>query len=459
MNYLLMPILTNSKEFIQNEFSRLNLGDERLNRRVLDVAAAMNAGPSFSIPSMANGNMAQLKAIYRFFRNKKINHQNILESHYLNTIERMEAYNGKILLLNDSCFVTPTKSFKGLMTRGKGKENCVRTHYCLAVSEDGIHIFGILSFHVLTDPITDRYPDLRDESDIWIITAENCIELINSSSQGKKLLSRCLFVADREGDEFELLTFLIKNDLGFIIRSQYERVSITKEAKGKLNELEHTAKKHGKPYVVKTRIKNIVKEVEVERSVLQNVAIMPPAGLKKEHGPIDVNVVLVKDVDNEEPEVKWRLFTSESVNKLSDSAFIVTCYSHRWKIEEVNKGAKTGVGAEKRQFTDADHFIPFLAMAFVVGWRLVALRTVVETAPDTPIEEAFTDDEVFYMKTQAEEFELDMETVKDGLYLIARLGGFTGSYARPGWQILWQGWIKFYERVLGFSLARKTFSG
>jgi len=452
-----MTILTDSKKFIQNEFSHLNLGDERLNRRVLEVAAVINSGPSFSIPAMTSGNDAQLKAIYRFFQNDKIDDQVILQSHYMNTIERMQCYQGKILLLNDSCFVTPTKSFAGLMTRGKGKDNCVRTHYCLAISEDGNHLFGILNFQVLSDPINERHPELRNESDIWIMTAAKCIELIHSSAQGTKLLSRCLFIADREGDEFDLLNFLTKNQLGFIIRSQYDRKVIFENEENKLNEFEQYSKKHGEAYTIKVQENKTSNEVKVKRSVLRNISIIPPITVDKSYLSLHLNVVLVKEVPGEEIEVKWRLLTSEGVDNSSASQFIVSSYAQRWKIEEVNKGAKTGVRVEERQFTELSHFIPFLAMAFVVAWRIVALRTVVEISPDTPVKEAFTSDEISYMKAQAKKFDLPMKNVKDGLFLIGRLGGFTGRYERPGWQILWQGWIKFYERVAGFILAREMF--
>jgi hypothetical protein len=450
-----MPILTDSKNFIQNEFSNLNLGDKRLNRRVLDVAAAINAGPSFSIPAMTNGNDGQLKAIYRFFQNDRIDDQNILQTHYLNTLERMESYQGKILLLNDSCFVTPSKSCEGLLTRGKGKDNCIRTHYCLAISDDGKHIFGILNYQALSDPINERYPELRNESDIWIMAARHCIEIIHSSSQSDKLLSRCLFVADREGDEFELISFLAKNNLGFIIRSQYDRRIIFENQEYKLDEIEDQSKKHGEAYTIKVQANKSVEETLVKRSVLRNVSVTPPTTVGKSYAPLMVNVVLVKEVPGQEVEVKWRLLTSEDVDNSAASQLIVSSYSHRWKIEEVNKGAKTGVRVEERQFTDLNHFLPFLAMAFVVAWRIVALRTVVEVSPETPVKEAFTADEAAYMKAQAKEMGLPMKTVKDGLILIARLGGFTGRYKNPGWQILWQGWMKFYERVSGFMLARR----
>ena len=75
-------------------------------------------------------------------------------------------------------------------------------------------------------------------------------------------------------------------------------------------------------------------------------------------------------------------------------------------------------------------------MAFVVAWRMVALRTVAEISPDSKLNRAFEEEEVLYLKAEAKGKGLEMKFVKDALHLIARFGGFTGSYKRPGWQIL-----------------------
>jgi len=453
-----MPILTDSKNFIENEFSNLNFGDKRLNRRILEVAASLNSTPSLSIPAMTDGDDGQLKAIYRFFQNGKVCDQKVLQTHYLNTLQRIQSYNGKILLIADSTFVSPTKHFKGLMSRGKGKENCLRTHYCLAVTEDGKNVLGILDFNVFSDPITKRYPRLRNESDIWIFSMENCLNLIQSLPSSDKVLSRCIFIADREADEFELMLFLRENNLSFIIRSQYDRKIVFEKTESKLNEIENSAKIHGAAYVVKTRVDKEVVDVKVRRCVLRNVLITPPPAVKDRTADLIVNVVVVKEVDGQEHSIKWRLLTCESVDNTDESSATVLFYSQRWIIEEVNKAAKTGVRVEERQFTELEHFVPFLAMAFVVAWRMVALRTVTEVSPTTSIEQAFTADEVGYMKAQAKGFELPMKNVSDAIYFIGRLGGFTGRYKNPGWQILWQGWMKFYERVAGYIVAKSEFS-
>ena len=279
-----------------------------------------------------------------------------------------------------------------------------------------------------------------------------------ASSNGEKLLSRCLFITDREGDEFELMDFLFKNKLGFIIRSQHDRNIEMNEENRKLIEALRGSKKHGASYKITTQKGNGKQEVLVQRSVLREANIIPPQSLRNKFTPLKLNMVIVKQVGEHKNPVEWRLWTTEEIPNAPSSSFVVEAYTHRWKIEEVNKAAKTGVRVEKRQFTDLDHFTPFLAMAFVVAWRMVAMRTVVEVSPNEKLSKAFEEEEALYLKAEGYKRKLEMKVVRDALYLIARFGGFTGSYARPGWQVLWQGWIKFYERVEGFKVAKEFYS-
>ncbi len=225
--------------------------------------------------------------------------------------------------------------------------------------------------------------------------------MINSSPQSEKILSRCLFIADREGDEFELMSFLSQNKLGFIIRSQYNRNITFENKEQKLFDIFSESKKHGDIYSIKTKKDKEIIEINVQRSVLRNISIIQPMAYKKDLNPLCLNLVLVNEIGEEQNPVSWKIWTTEDILDQEDSKFIIDSYSNRWKIEEVNKGAKTGVRIEDRQFTDLDHFLPFISMAFVVAWRMVALRTVVEISPNAPIEESFTEDEIEYMKAEA----------------------------------------------------------
>lgn len=454
-----MTLITNSKDFILNEFNGLNLGDKRLNKRVERFVTSLNQSPALTIPKLNSGNHASRKGAYRLFQNEKVNEQNIIETHRKNTLSRMESYSGKILLLNDTCFVSPGKYFDGLLSRGKGKENCVRAHYCLAVSEDGKHIFGITDFQVLSDPIQKRHPGLRDESDVWLLVAKNTIDLIKTSSLAKELIERSLYVADREADEFELMSYLVKEDLGIVIRSQYNRNIEHEGVEQKLFEIFDQSKKHGQSYTVSVLEGSKKIDCEVQRLVLNAVTLKRPTTIKEDLDDIELGLVSVQEVGVTKDPISWRLWTTEEIKNVEQSREVVEFYTHRWKIEEVNKAAKTGVKVEERQFSALEHFLPFLSMAFVIGWRMVALRTVSEVSPGLPLENGFTEDEQDYLKVIGKKEEREVKTIEDGLDYIATLGGFTRNYKRPGWIILWQGWMRFYERVEGFVLARDFSSG
>ena len=449
------PLLTNSDDFIQNEFRDVDLGDKRLNKRMLEVATIINSCPGYSFPVMSEGHEKQLKGIYRFFQNDKVCEKKILQSHYANTIERMEEYKGKILLLNDSTFVSPAKKMDDLMDRGKGKENCVRVHFTLAVSQDGGQILGVLGFNCLSNKTKREVPEMEKEFNVWSKTLEDSIESIYTfSSRGERILSRCLFIADREADDFELMGFLIKSKLGFIIRSQYNRI-VGKHKDKKLFDLISDSKKHGSRYLIKTRKDNTIRECEVERRILREILIPPPTRYGKNHQSLKLNMVLVQEVSDGKDAINWKLWTNEDIKDFDSSEFIVNSYTHRWKIEEINKAAKTGVRVEDRQFTDLNHFVRFLSMAFVVAWRMLALRTIGEIDGKVDIRKAFTEDEADFLNIQAKHVGMKMENVEDATLVIAAIGGFTKKYKKPGWQVLWVGQMRFYDRVLGFQLAKK----
>lgn len=335
------------------------------------------------------------------------------------------------------------------MNRGKGKKNCVRSHYCLAVSEDGHHIFGIISFFVISANFKELHPDMEDESDIWQKVIGEAVNNIKADIDREKILNRCLFVADREADDFELMQFLSKAGLGFVIRGQYNRKvfaqNLAESEQSKLFALFPHAKKHGASYKVKVQDKNETRRVVVERRVLRDVSITPPANEKTSSNPLQLNFVKIQSKDPAE-DLSWMLWTTEKITSAQSSAAIVEHYSHRWKIEEVNKGAKTGVRVEDRQFTDLDNFYAFMIVCFIIGWRIVATRTLAIHSKKEKLEESFCPTEVSYLKAQAKKMGLKMKFLHDAINLIAKLGGFTSSYENPGWIVLWQGWIRFYER-------------
>ncbi len=76
-----MQIITNKNDFIRSEFTGIELGDLRLSKRIEKIAIGLNESPTLSIPQLDSGSKSNSKGTYRFFQNKKINEQKILDSH------------------------------------------------------------------------------------------------------------------------------------------------------------------------------------------------------------------------------------------------------------------------------------------------------------------------------------------------------------------------------------------
>src|SRR5207253_4213779 len=59
-------------------------------------------------------------------------------------------------------------------------------------------------------------------------------------------------------------------------------------------------------------------------------------------------------------------------------------YRLRWVVEEYHKALKTGCAMEQRQLQSAQGLLALLGFLAIVAVRLLQLRTVARTAPDTP---------------------------------------------------------------------------
>ena len=73
---------------LRDEVQGADLGDERLNRRLVTITEELGAQPNLSIPAATDGR-AEMEGAYRFFDNDKISPEKIRESHVAATIERI----------------------------------------------------------------------------------------------------------------------------------------------------------------------------------------------------------------------------------------------------------------------------------------------------------------------------------------------------------------------------------
>jgi hypothetical protein len=125
-------------DWVNEELNKIDLGDKRLNGRILKLVSAMGNNPEASIPQ-ACGTHASTKAAYRFFNNSHIEASDISETHIQRTIERVRNYD--MLIIAQDTTNIDFSSYKGVSDIGYLDNVCMlglKMHSGLAISPDGI---------------------------------------------------------------------------------------------------------------------------------------------------------------------------------------------------------------------------------------------------------------------------------------------------------------------------------
>ena len=94
---------THSVEWVQQELGSVDLSDKRLNRRLIKTAGHLAKSPGSPI-NEACGDWASTQAAYRLFDNASATPQGILRPHTNETVQRMAAQEGPVLVLQDTVF-------------------------------------------------------------------------------------------------------------------------------------------------------------------------------------------------------------------------------------------------------------------------------------------------------------------------------------------------------------------
>jgi hypothetical protein len=87
-------------DLLIDEVLAADLGDERLNNRLVRIVERFGQAPNLSIPA-ATTSRAEMEAAYRFFNNEKVSSEKILAPHAAQTLARM-AEQSVVVLVQDT---------------------------------------------------------------------------------------------------------------------------------------------------------------------------------------------------------------------------------------------------------------------------------------------------------------------------------------------------------------------
>jgi hypothetical protein len=450
---------------MRDEFGGAEIADWRLRERLVTLSEALDGTPEASLPKATKTTAAQ-EAAYRFLGNGKVSLPGILAGHVAATARRCREAE-RVYVVSD----TTEFSFAG-EERGKAlgrlekKNRGFLGHFSLAVTsgKDVPKPLGVLGIEVLvrdekkkTDNTHQRKKDGSRESLRWGRMVKTASDALNGVA--------AIHVMDSEADIYELLTEMTKGGRRFIIRSGQDRLvedgrlgEAVQNGVVLLSREVHLSRRS--PQKKQTSRRNPPRQGRLAELTISSTraSLCRPKTCGSEYPPtLAVNVVRVCEASPPQGDrpVEWILFTSEPVADAADVAAVIDGYRLRWIIEEYFKAIKTGCKYETRELESLRTLTNLLGIVAVIAWRLLLLRTLHRTGPDSPA--TAVADPLLLEALAARLKDIgepkafpSAPTVTDLMNGIARLGGHITNNGPPGWQVLWRGYQDLLTWAAGF---------
>jgi hypothetical protein len=226
---------------VDSEVARCQFRDVRLGERFRKLLKQIGSAIGQAIP-FACQDWANTKAAHRFFSNDRVDEEAILSGHFQATHDRFAATDGHVLVLHD----TTEFSFKRekpeligstCIVNGKDKKGRITfltvcgilMHSSLVVTTDGLPL-GLAAikfwsrkkfkgFNALKKKINPtRVPIEEKESIRWLTNLRQSTKLLDAPE-------RCVHIADREGDIYELFCEAHEANTHVVIRTCVDRLA------------------------------------------------------------------------------------------------------------------------------------------------------------------------------------------------------------------------------------------
>jgi hypothetical protein len=182
--------------------------------------------------------------------------------------------------------------------------------------------------------------------------------------------------------------------------------------------------------------------------------------------PETIGLMLVDVREVSAPEdakpVHWRLLTTRAVTSLGEAHRIVDLYRMRWSIEEFFRLLKTtGFDIEGADIGDPQAMIKLVTATAIAAVTVMQLVKARDGATDQQLTDAFEPDDQPILEALSTRLEGATALQKNphpkgslafAAWIIARLGGWTGYYGKPGPKVMRRGLDDFRRIKYGTTL-------
>jgi hypothetical protein len=436
-------------DWAEEEFGGAQLGDQRLNQRLVTIARDFGRNPQAQIPEACQSR-AKTKAAYRFFEHPKTPMKLVLEPHYKSTIQRI-AQENVVLSVQDTTSLNYSAhpETNGMGPIGSSKDGAVGLilHDTMAFTVEGTPL-GLIDVQCWARNRAKfgkhherkHKPIAQKESHKWLKSFEAARE-----AQRQCPNTMIVSVGDREADIYELFQLALEDVARpkLLVRAEQDR--LLADGQGHLWPHVRQQPLAGNYEIrVPRRQNRPAREACLEVRFAQ-VCLNPPQS-KSHLKPLTLWAVLAEEIDAPEDveAICWMLLTTCAVSTYSQAIEKLTWYTRRWGIEIYHRTLKSGCKIEERQLGSACRIEACLAVDMVVAWRVFHLVKLGRETPNVPCTVFFEEAEWKALYTHIKKEPVppaEPPLLTDTVAWVATLGGYLGrkSDPPPGTKSIWLG--------------------
>ena len=444
------------------DFSQIQLGDKRLNKRLSKTVEMMTEKTKSSILSSC-GTKYAAKAFYALLSNEKFTQGQLTETAQKGTIERIISSGiTEVLLPQDTCDVN-LDGHKKTENLGYSSEHVrgVKVHSSLALMPDGTNL-GLLTQQYETRETSkielskekkSCRPIEEKESYRWLETAREALELVPDNVKP-------IILCDREGDFYELYSEMLSLNASFVVRVTHDRDTI--DGNHSVKQLRRTAACGEVEIMIPRDTRKNVPARSAKMEVAYcSVAIARPKRSDKETPhQLVLNLVRITEIGESKDPIEWLLATNMPVENAEDAIKIVGYYVQRWKIERFHYILKSGCQVEKIQQRTYERIQSMLLIYSVIAAFILAMTYFARSMPDAPCDIFLEEDEwkiLFRLITRKPIPPDKPYSMKSAVDYLGELGSYKHSLSdgNYGCKAIWQGLCKLFvaldvlDRLMG----------
>lgn len=454
--------MQSGEQWANEQFGKVRVGDKRLVRRVVEMAAQMAQRPSDSLPKQLQGEWSEQQAGYRLLDNVRVNHEALSRPHWEATRKQSEENGSVVLMVQDFTSLDyshhPATAGLGSIGRSK-KQQGLMVHNTLAVLPEGRQVLGLAYQQVWTrsgktyknqETQVERRKRNDRQSQRW----SQAVKALGKPPEGV----RWVHVGDRESDIFEFIEQTGSTGVDYCIRvAQNRRLEgwAAPEPSYLLDQVRQLPTMGQRLLSVPAKAGQKKRQAALSIS-WQQVTIRSP---KNAPGKRTISAWVLRAWEQQPPPdgeaLEWVLLTSVAVTTLADALERLDWYTCRWIVEEYHSCLKTGCGIEDSQLQHADRLQRLLGFHAILAVRLLQLR---DLARSTPTLRAVVVIQPVLVQIMAYQTKSDPNTMTVyGFWReVAKIGGFLArkSDREPGWKALWHGWLRLLDWAAGVRFAQ-----